>query len=82
MQTISNYLEILVRETDKPESEIMSLAIKAGLQQLWREHILGQFLRQEISRAKAIDLVGIDWVELAERQYAAAQEDMGWAKQA
>lgn len=73
------YLETLVRETHKPEAEIMARAFQTGLRQLWRERILGRYLRGEIIRDKAIDLAGIDWVELAERQHKAMMEDLEWA---
>ena len=79
MEKSVNYLETLIRETRKPESEIMTRVFQTGLRQLWREHILGQYMRHEISRDKAIELVGIDWVELAERQKEAMMEDIAWA---
>jgi len=73
------YLEALIRETQKPESEVMAQAFRAGLRQLWRERILGQYLRGNITRDKAIEGAGIDWVELAERQHNAMMEDLAWA---
>jgi len=73
------YLETLVRETHKPESEIVARAFQTGLKQLWREQVLGRYLRGEISRDKAMELAGIDWVELAERQHKAMMEDLEWA---
>ena len=73
------YLESLIREMKKPESEVMAQAFQTGLRQLWRERILGQYLRGEITRDKAIDVAGIDWVELAERQHKAMMEDLAWA---
>ena len=73
------YLEALIRETHKPEAEIVAWAFQTGLRQLWREQILGRYLRREINREKAIDLAGIDWVELAERQHKATMEDLEWA---
>ena len=79
MNNVLTYLETLTRETEKPEAEVMTLAIMSGLRQLWREHVLGQFLRGKISRDEAIEAVGIDWVELAERQHAAMMEDLAWA---
>ncbi|MBE7470533.1 MAG: hypothetical protein DPW09_43870 [Anaerolineae bacterium] len=79
MNTMLTYLEKLARETEKPEAEVMTLAIQSGLRQLWREHILSQFLRGKISRSEAIEAVGIDWVELAERQHNAMLEDLAWA---
>ena len=79
MDTASAYLEKLVFETRKPEIEVMALAFQAGLRQLWREHILGRYLRGEIARGEAVEAVGIDWVELAERQHKAMMEDLAWA---
>jgi hypothetical protein len=67
--------EAPAREFKKPETEVMTMAFEAGLRQLWREHVLEQYLQGEIPRAQAIDRVGIDWVDLAERQYAAVTED-------
>ena len=74
-----SYLESLVRETDRPEAEVMTLAFQTGLRQLWREHILGRYLRGQIGRDEAIEAAGIDWVQLAERQHKAMMEDMAWA---
>ena len=79
MTNVLTYLETLVRETRKPEAEVMTLAFQTGLRQLWREHILGRYLRGEIARDKAVEDVGIDLVELAERQHNAMIEDLMWA---
>jgi hypothetical protein len=79
MAEMLTYLENLVRETRKSEAEVMTLAFQAGLRQLWREYILGHYLRGEITRHEAAEAVGIDWVELAERQHKAMMEDLAWA---
>jgi len=79
METTLTYLQHLTTEIHKPEAEVLTLAFQVGLRQLWREHILGRFLRQEISREEAIETVGIDLVELAERQHQAMMEDIQWA---
>lgn len=79
MSEMINYLESLVRETHKPEAEIVARAFQTGLRQLWREQILGRYLRGEIDRDKAVNLAGIDYVELAERQHSAMMEDLAWA---
>jgi hypothetical protein len=73
------YLETLVRETNKPEAEVMAMAFQVGLRQLWRERVLGRYLRDEINRDEAVRTVGIDWVEMAERQREAVLEDLAWA---
>jgi hypothetical protein len=79
MESTLTYLKRLTDETQKPENEVLTMAFQVGLRQLWREHILGRFLRQEISRDEAIETVGIDWVELVERQHQAMMEDIEWA---
>ncbi|MBM3943208.1 MAG: hypothetical protein FJ316_09855 [SAR202 cluster bacterium] len=77
--SVSTYLETLVSQTGKSEAEVMGLAVQTGLKQLWREHLLGRYLRGEITRDEAIQAVGIDWVELAELQHQAMMEDLAWA---
>ena len=79
MTQTTTYLEALMRETRQPEAEVLTLAFQAGLRQLWREHVLSRYLRGEMPREEAIAAVGIDWVELAERQRQAMQEDLSWA---
>lgn len=59
MTTALIYLERLARELQKPEAEIMAMAFEAGLRQLWREHVLGRYLRGELPRDEAIERVGI-----------------------
>lgn len=73
------YLETLMQETQKPEAEVMAQAFRTGVRQMWRESILGRYLRGQITRQKAVELAGIDWVELAERQHKAMMEDLAWA---
>ncbi|MEW6236959.1 MAG: hypothetical protein AB1656_16365 [Candidatus Omnitrophota bacterium] len=79
MKTVSNYIETLAREKQRSEAEILSIAVEAGLRQMWRDRILGRYLRNEIGRNEAIEEVGLDYVELAERQSQAVLEDMKWA---
>ena len=78
MESTLTYLQRLTDETHKPETEVLTLAFQVGLRELWREHILGRYLRHEISRDEAIDEAGLDLVELAERQHQAVMEDLAW----
>jgi len=73
------YLETLMTEMDQPEEVVLAAALRTGLRQLWREYLLDRYLRRQISRSEAIESVGIDWVELADRQLTAAMEDVHWA---
>jgi hypothetical protein len=78
METMK-YLQEILEQTHKSEAEVMAQAFKTGVRQMWRERILGQYLRREITRDQAVELAGIDWVELAERQHKAMLEDLAWA---
>lgn len=72
-------IETLVRETKKTEEEMLALAIRTGVRQLWRERTLARYLKGEIGREEAVREAGLDWVELAERQRDAMLEDLEWA---
>lgn len=78
MAETAAYLEKLVQETQQSEVDVLAQALRTGLRQLWREWVLGRYLHREISREEATEAVGIDWVELAERQQAAMLEDVAW----
>ena len=80
MPQLSRFLEKIVQETQQSEPEIMAQAFQVGLQQLWREHILGSYLKGEVTRETAIEKAGIDWVELVEHQHQAAMEDLQWGR--
>lgn len=78
MESTLTYLQRLTHQTQQPEDEVLTRAFQIGLRQLWHEHVLGQYLRHELSRKEAIEEVGVDLVELAERQHQAAMEDIAW----
>ena len=78
MTETTRYLEALVKETNRSELDVMAEAMRTGLRHMWLDWILGCYLRQEIPREEAVDTVGIDLVELAERQHAAMVEDIEW----
>ena len=60
---------------------MLTRAFQTGVRQLWRERTLGRYRCGELPREEAIRAVGIDWVELAERQHQAMLEDLAWALQ-
>ncbi len=78
MTTVATYLDTLVRETHKSEAEVVAQAFDTGLRQLWREYTLGRYLRRQISRAQAVEVVGMDWVEVAEKQRRLMLEEIEW----
>lgn len=79
MKDTLKHLEQLSAETGLSEDEVIAKAVQSGIRQLWREHTLAAYLKGSLSREEAIEQVGIDWVELAERQRDAMEEDLAWA---
>jgi len=57
----------------------MTIARETGRRQPWWELFLGQYVRGELPREQAAEQIGIDRVELAERQRDAMTEDLAWA---
>ena len=79
MESVTAYLATLIRETRKPEGRGARDGLSNWAGQLWRERVLGRYPRDEMGHDEAVEAVGIDWVELAERRHAAMREDLAWA---
>lgn len=77
MQLIED-LELLAKIRREKTTEILAKALEIGIAKMKREAIIGQYLKGEIEREKAIKLVGFDLVILAERQKEAVLEDIEW----
>lgn len=61
-----------------PESKILEQALERGVEDLWVDLILTQYLDGEIDREKAIELVGRDRVKRADREAKAVKDDVRW----
>ena len=72
-------VQALSDEMGLSEAEVIAEAVRSGLQQLRRERTLAAYVRGNLSREDAIERVGIDWVEMADRQRKAVEEDVAWA---
>lgn len=77
-QTITVQLEELVKLRHEAPAEVIAEAVEIGLSKLYLESVLGQYLKKQISRSKAIQLVGLDAVKVAEHQQRMTQHDIAW----
>lgn len=59
-------------------SNLLTKALEIGINRLWTDAILEEYILGKISRKKVISLVGLDLVKLAEKQDKACQEDISW----
>ena len=75
---ISDRVQAIAEARDLPESEIFEQALERGLEDLWDDLVLAQFLNGEVGREEAIERVGRTKVERAEREREIVEEDVDW----
>jgi len=71
-------LENLAKIREEEVTTIIARAVEIGIDKIRQETILDQYLKGTIEREKAIKLVGLDLVRLAEKQKKAVLEDVRW----
>lgn len=76
--TITVQLEQVARLRHQAATEVIAEAVEIGVSKLYQDSVLKQYLNKRICRRKAIQLVGIDIVKLAETQHKITQKDITW----
>ena len=61
-----------------PESEILEQALERGVEDLWTDLVLSQYVNGEINRGRAVELVGRDRVKQTDRELEAVEDDVRW----
>ena len=75
---ISNRVREIAEAHRLPESEAFERALERGLEDLWEDLVLAQYLDGELDREEAIEHVGRTKVERAEREREVAEGDVDW----
>jgi ribosomal protein S11 len=75
---ISDRVREIAEARGLPESEVFERALERGLEDLWEELVLTQYLDGELDREEAIEHVGRTKVERAEREREVVEEDVDW----
>jgi hypothetical protein len=65
-----------------PESELFEQPLERGLEDLWADLLLAQYLDGELDREEAIECAGRTKVERAERERDVVEEDVDWGSNA
>lgn len=73
-----NEIEDIATVRNMPESVVIAEAIKVGIGKLWKESVLDRYLTGKVSRKRAVELIGLPLVKLAEKQKKAIIEDINW----
>ena len=75
---ISDRVREIAEARGLSESEVFGRAIERGLEDLWEDLVLAQYLDGKLNRDEAIDRVGRTKVERAEREREVIEEDVDW----
>lgn len=75
---LSERVRTIAEARNIQESEVFEQALERGLEDLWEDLVLAQYLDGELEREEAIDRVGRPKVERAEYEQAAVEEDVDW----
>ena len=75
---ISDRVREIAAARELSESEVFERALERGLEALWEDLVLAQYLAGDIDRAAAIDRVGRATVERADRERSVVEDDVDW----
>lgn len=64
------------------ESAVLEQAVERGIQELWEETVLSQYVTGDLDRAEAVDRVGESAVRQADREVEAVEQDVEWGTKA
>jgi hypothetical protein len=75
---ISHRVREIAEARGLPESEVFERALERGLEDLWQDLVLSQYLDEEISREEAVEQLDRTTVERADREREVVEEDVDW----
>jgi len=75
---ISDRVRKIAEARGLPESEVCERALERGLENLWEDIVLAQYLDGELDREEAIERVGRTKVDRVEREREVVEEDVDW----
>jgi hypothetical protein len=76
--SVSDRVRELAQHLDTNESEVIQQAVEAGVETLYRDMVISQYLDGEITREEAMDELGVDVVEEVDSARDAIEEDVEW----
>ena len=75
---LSDRLRAIAEARGLSESEVFERALERGLEDLWEDLVLAQYLDGELERSEAIEHVGRTKVDRVERERDVVEEDVDW----
>lgn len=71
-------IQALAEARGVPESAVLAQALERGVEALWTDLTLSQYVNDEINRETAIERVGRERVRRVERDLETVEEDVQW----
>jgi predicted DNA-binding protein len=75
---ITERVEKLADEQGVPESQVIEEALEKGVESLWDEYVLSEYVEGNIDREEAVDLVGLEKVKRSDREVDVMKDDTEW----
>lgn len=75
---ISDRVREIADARDIPESKVLEEALERGLEDLWEDLILAQYVDDEIDRETAIKLLDRATIERTEAEIEVVKDDVDW----
>lgn len=75
---LSDRVRRIAEERGISESEVFERALERGLEELWADLVLAQYIDGDLNRDEAIERVGRTKVKRAERELEIVEEDVEW----
>lgn len=75
---LSDRVRAIAEARGLPESEVIEQALERGLEALWEDIVLAQYLEGDLAREEAIEHVGRTKVERADQERTLVEEDVDW----
>lgn len=75
---VSTRVRKIARHRGVDESQIIQRAVEKGLEELWRDIVITQYLEGELSRETAIDELGRETVREVDTAAQYVEADVEW----
>lgn len=75
---LAKKIDDLSHEKGLSESEIIEEALEYGLNEMWRRSVLSKYLKGELDREEAVELIGLEQIKRAEKEVEVVKEDIEW----
>lgn len=75
---VSTRVRKIARHRDSDESQVVQQAVEKGVEALWRDVVVAEYLEGERSREDAIEELGADVVREVDRAADYVEEDVEW----